>query len=78
MPLYLSNAVNSSPPITSLHVFSRTAPTARSLDSTDQRNAALLPRLPTANATHPPINATPPNGVIGPMTLKRWGSSTSM
>jgi hypothetical protein len=43
-----------------------------------QRNAALLPLDATANATHPPINATPPSGVMGPMTLKRCGSRTSM
>ena len=43
-----------------------------------QRSAALLPLDATANATHPPINATPPSGVMGPMTLKRCGSRTSM
>jgi len=33
--------------------------------------------LPNANATQPPIKHSPPNGVTGPSTLNRCGSSTS-
>ena len=28
----------------------------------------ILPRLPNANATHPPIRHTPPSGVTGPLS----------
>ena len=33
--------------------------------------------FPTASATHPPIKHKPPNGVTGPKTLNRCGSSVS-
>ena len=37
----------------------------------------ILPLLPTANATHPAINAVPPSGVTGPSALNLSGAKTS-